>query len=244
VRVDRLTARQTARRKVGHPHFKRKTERGGSFRIRNRTTRNGRCSIRVGGGHPRSVALPGVGTIRVFDDTRPLRRLIAAGRGKIRFATVQLTAAGRWTVSLNVEAADLHPARRHHSAAPGPWVGVDRGLATLAVAATSHGREVLRVAAPRVLTSGLRKQRTLAKSVSRKRKGSANRRKAVRLLARHHERTASRRNHFTHRVTNLLVKTHDRFVFEELNVSGMLHNPRLARHIADAAWATLHHQVA
>ena len=231
-------------RKVGHPHFKRKTGRCGSFRIRNRTSKNGRCSIRVGDDHPRSVALPGVGTIRVFDDTRPLRRLIATGRGKIRFASVHLTPAGRWTVSLNVQAADLHPARRHDPGAPGPWVGVDRGLTALAVAATSDGREVLRVAAPKVLTSGLRKQRILAKSVSRKRKGSANRRKTVRVLARHHDRTASRRKHFTHQVTNLLVKTHDRLVLEELNVSGMLHNARLARHIADAAWATLHHQAA
>ena len=123
-------------------------------------------------------------------------------------------------------------------------MGVDRGLTALAVAATSNGREVLRIDAPRALTRGLRKQRTLAKAVSRKRKGSANRRKATRHLARHHERISDRRKHFLHQLSNRLVKTHDRICLEDLNTAGMLHNPKLARHIADAAWATLHHQAA
>ena len=230
-------------RKVGHPHFKRKTDRSGSFRIRNKTSKNGRCSIRVGEDHPRSIILSGVGTVRVFDDTRPLRRLLAKGRGKLLFATVRLQPSGRWTVSLNVQAEAMHGARRH----PGPagrWVGVDRGLSALAVAATSDGQEVLRIDAPKALTRGLRKQRRFAKSVSRKAKGSANRRKAVRRLARHHETVACRRKHFIHQLSNRLVKTHDRICLEDLNTAGMLHNPKLARHIADAAWATLHHQIA
>jgi putative transposase len=233
-------------RKVGHPRFKRKTDASGSFRVRNKTSaKSGRCCIRVGDGDDlRSVTLPGVGTVRVFDNTRPLRKLIAAGRGKILFATIRHTPAGRWTISLNVQAADLHPAHRHPADTPGTWVGIDRGLSALAVGASSDGTEVLRVNAPRSLTGGLRKQRTLAKNVSRKPKGSANRRRATRRLARHHETVANRRKHFIHQVTNGLVKTHDRLVLEDLNVSGMLQNPKLARHIADAAWATLHHQLA
>ncbi len=44
----------------------------------------------------------------VHDDTRRLRRMLAKGRAKILFATVTHH-GGRWWVSLNVEAADLHP---------------------------------------------------------------------------------------------------------------------------------------
>jgi putative transposase len=231
-------------RKVGHPRFKLKADRFGSFRIRNKTSKAGRCSIRVGDGDdPRSVTLPGIGQVRVFDDTRPLRRLEAKERGKILFATVRLAPSGRWTISLNVVAADLHPACCH-AGASGRWVGVDRGLSALVVAATSDGAEMLRAYPPRALTSALRKQRKLAKAVSRKRKGSANRRQAARVLSRHHERIANRRNHFTHQLSNRLVKIHDRLVIEDLNIAGMLRNSRLARSIADAAWAAIAHQLA
>jgi hypothetical protein len=54
-----------------------------------------------------------------------LRRVIATGRAKILFATVSHH-AGRWWVSLNVEAADLHPAHQHPARDPqdhGRWVG-------------------------------------------------------------------------------------------------------------------------
>lgn len=42
----------------------------------------------VGEQHPRSVTLAAVGTVRVFDDTQPLRGLLATDRGKVLFATV------------------------------------------------------------------------------------------------------------------------------------------------------------
>ena len=45
------------------------------------------------------------------------------------------------------------------------------------------------------------------------------------------------RRHFLHQVSNALVKTHDRLVIEDLNVSGMLANHHLARAISDAGWA-------
>ena len=45
------------------------------------------------------------------------------------------------------------------------------------------------------------------------------------------------RHHFLHQVSNALVKTHDRLVLEDLNVTGMLRNHRLAQAISDAGWA-------
>jgi putative transposase len=56
-------------------------------------------------------------------------------------------------------------------------------------------------------------------------------------LGRHHHHVANARRHFLHQVSNELVKTHDRLVIEDLNVSGMLGNHRLARAICDAGWA-------
>jgi putative transposase len=227
-------------RRVGFPRFKKKAHAIPSFRLRNKHPKGAIPAIRVGETHPRSVRLPGVGVVRVHDDTRRLRRMLATGRATILFATVSRR-AGRWWVSLNVEAAPLHPAQHHPQRSPDDrtgWVGVDRGLATFLLAATADGTEVSRIEdPPRALAIGMRRQRRLAKSLSRKQKGSRNRHDAAAKLARHHHRIANIRRHFLHRVSNELVKTHDRLVIEDLYVAGMLANHHLALAISDAAWA-------
>jgi putative transposase len=144
-------------------------------------------------------------------------------------------------VSLTIEAANLHQAHQHPGRELGDgggWIGVDRGLSAFLVAATADGDEVARITdAPKALTAGMKQQRRLAKSLSRKQKGSTNRKDAAAKLARHHHHVANVRRHFLHQVSNTLVKTHDQLVIEDLNVSGMLANHRLARAISDAGWA-------
>jgi putative transposase len=113
--------------RVGFPRLKKKGRCRDSFRLRNKVDRRtGRASVRVGEGHPRSVTLPTIGTIRVHDDTRRLRRLlrpvvhldpdtgeqVLQPRGKVLFVTVSRHGT-RWYVSLNVQAPDLHQQRRH-----------------------------------------------------------------------------------------------------------------------------------
>jgi putative transposase len=142
-------------------------------------------------------------------------------------------------VALNVEAADLHPTQRHPPRDDDEhigWVGIDRGLSTFAVAATADGREVARITeAPKALANGMRRQRRLSKSLSRKQKGSHNRADAAARLGRYHHRIRNIRNHFLHQVSNELAKAHDRLVLEDLNVAGMLANHRLARRSATPA---------
>jgi putative transposase len=234
-------------KRVGFPRFKKKTGDMPAFRLRNKHTNGRPPAMRVGDNNrPRAVTLPGVGQIGVHDDTRRLRRMLAKGRAQICFATVTQH-AGRWWVSLNVEADDLHPAHHHQARDTGDeggWVGIDRGLSAFLVAVTGDGEEVARITdAPKALAAGMQHQRQLAKSLSRKKKGSRNRRDAVAKLARHHHHVANTRRNFLHRVSNELVKTHDRLVIENLNVSGMLANHRLARAISDASWAEFARQL-
>ena len=120
-------------RRIGFPRFKKKIGETPSFRLRNKHPKGRQPAIRVGDhDRPRSITLPGIGQVAVHDDTRRLRRMLANGRAKILFATVSHH-AGRWWVSLNVEAASLHPARQHPVRDPGDdggWVGIDRGLSS------------------------------------------------------------------------------------------------------------------
>jgi putative transposase len=227
-------------RRVGFPRFKKKTGGIPSFRLRNKHPTGKPPAIRVGDNNrPRSVTLPGIGVIGVHDDTRRLRRMLTKSRAKILFATISHH-GGRWWISLNVQAADLHPDHQHppRPADGGGWVGVDRGLSAFLVAATANGTEVARITdAPRALAAGMKHQRRLAKSLSRKKKGSHNRKAAATRLGRHHHRVANVRRHFLHQVSGELIKTHDRLVIENLNVQGMLRNHRLARAISDAGWS-------
>ena len=172
--VDSRSGKRTGR-PVRHPRFKKKNHTAESFRMRNKA-KGTRSSIRVGtGDRPRSVTLPRIGTVRVREDTRRLRRMIATGRARILQATVT-RGARRWWISVTVEAADLHPAVQHPTRAQGDrtgWVGVDRGLHALVVAGTRDGTETLRVEAPKILTTRLRRQRRLARALSEVRGASA-----------------------------------------------------------------------
>jgi putative transposase len=247
-------------RPVGFPRRKRKGRCRDSFRLRNKQGRGGSFCIRVGDGHPRSVTLPKIGTVRVHDDTRRLRRLlrsvehvdpktgerIVVARAKILFATVSRR-GDRWSVSLNIEAPDLH-AQRHHPRRPegdhGGWVGLDRGLAAFVVAATSDGIEVGRFHAPRPLERGLVGLRRRSQALSRTQPHSRNHAKAARRLSREHTRIANARRSFLHEVSTRLVKTHDRLCLEDLTVANLIRNRHLARAIGDAGWAELARQLA
>src|SRR5262249_16703364 len=95
-------------RRVRFPRWKSKHRSTPSFRLRNEPSSTGRASIRIGDNQvSRSIALPSLGVLRVREDTRRLRRLLARGRGKILSATVSRR-GGRWFVAVAVEAADLH----------------------------------------------------------------------------------------------------------------------------------------
>lgn len=76
----------------------------------------------------------------------------------------------------------------------------------------------------------------LQRAVTRKEKGSKNRQKAVKKLAIKHKRVTQIRKDAIHKLTSWLAKNHSTIVIENLNVSGMLKNHRLASAIADCGF--------
>jgi putative transposase len=246
-------------RRVGFPRWKRKGRCGDSFRLRNKHATGGKFLIRVGEGHPRCVTLPAIGTIRVHDDTRRLRRLlrpvahlppdtgqpVMAPRARILFATVSRHGS-RWYVSLNVLAPDFHAERCHlpcTAANSSGFVGIDRGVTAFAVAATADGTEVGRFESPMPLRRDILRLRRLSRRASLTKPRSRNRARAIRRLSRQHARIADVRRHFLHEVSSQLVQTHDRLCLEDLAVANLMTNRRLARAIGDAAWTELARQL-
>jgi putative transposase len=141
--------------------------------------------------------------------------------------TVSQDRAGRWFVSLRVEAPVAT------APATAKMVGIDAGINRLLT--LSDGDPVENPRQERRERAGLvRAQRELA----RKEKGSRNREKARLRVARVHARVADRRRDVWHQVTTRLVRDNQVLVIEDLAVTNMLRNHRLARAISDASWRT------
>ncbi|MCI0726178.1 MAG: transposase, partial [Chloroflexi bacterium] len=71
--------------------------------------------------------------------------------------------------------------------------------------------------------------RVLQRTVARRKQGGRNRRKAVRQLARQHERIANQRRDFWHKATRKLAGEFSAIVIEDLDLNFMLQNGNLAR---------------
>jgi putative transposase len=196
--------------------------------------KRGKCrdSFRFGSGVMRcagtTVTLPRLGAIRTHEDTGRLASKIEAGAARILSATVSRTAQ-RWFVSFTVEVERDVP---EHHARPGSAVGVDLGVNTLLTGVDDTGR-VIAVTGPKPLGASLRRLRRASRAHSRKQPGSASRRKSAARLARIHARVANVRADALHKATAQIAARYETVVAEDLNVTGMMANKRLARAVSD-----------
>jgi len=117
-------------------------------------------------------------------------------------------------------------------------VGVDLGLTHLATLSTGEKIDNPRHTA-RLATRLARAQRCLA----RKRKGSANRAKAKRCVARIHARIRDTRQDYLYRLSNRLIRQNGIICLESLAVSNMVRNRSLSKAISDAGWSELVRQL-
>jgi|SRR6267143_3403341 len=138
---------------------------------------------------------------------------------------------GKWFAVLEYQVADPP---KPTIAIPKYPVGLDLGL--ISIIATSDG-ELFKPLEP--LKKNLKRLRRLQQSVSRKKKGSKNRRKAIQRVNRLHWKIRSIRSDFNHKVSRYIVRRHDFFALENLNTKGMIKNHNLARSISDAGWYQL-----
>jgi putative transposase len=203
----RLQERRAGKKvNCGYPKFKTRKKGAGSFRLTG--------AIHV---FERSIQLPRLGLLRLKE-----RGYLPTTGVHILSATVS-EKGGHWFVSLQVdmELPEAVPEAK-------PVVGVDLGINRMAQVSDGSYFEN-----PRALKRNLAKLKRLHRIVSRRQKGSTNRRKAVKQLSKAYARVGNIRRNALHQATSSLAKTKSAIVLEDLNVSGMMKNHHLAQAIAD-----------
>ena len=114
----------------------------------------------------------------------------------------------------------------------GEEIGIDLGLESFATLANGE-----HIANPRHYRKA---EKSLAKAQRRKdrcKRGSKRRRKAVKLLAKKHQKVARQRRDFHHKTALALLKQYDTVYFEALQVANLAQNEHLAKSIYDSGWS-------
>ena len=116
--------------------------------------------------------------------------------------------------------------------ATGRETGIDVGLKVFLI--TAEGDVVEN---PRHYRRGEKQLVKAQRRVSRRKKGSHRRRKAVGLLGKQHQTVKRQRADFHHKTALKLLRDYDTIYLEELRVANLVRNRHLAKSISDAGWA-------
>lgn len=122
--------------------------------------------------------------------------------------------------------------RTEDLAPTGRTIGLDMGVESFYT--DSNGEKVEN---PRYLRKAEKRLKQAQRKVSSKKKGSANRRKAIKALARKHLKVSRQRKDFAIKTARALVRSHDLVALENLQVRNMVRNHHLAGSISDASWS-------
>jgi putative transposase len=166
------------------------------------------------------LRLTKVGTIRMFKhrDIEGIPKTCIIKRDKV----------GDWYAMITATIPDV-PKRECKTE-----IGVDVGLEQL-VKATDETT----IMPPKYLRASEEKIKIRQREVSRKKKGSKNRKKCIKRLARAHRRVERQRDDFLHKESRKLSEKADTIVFENLQIQNMLKNHHLSKSISDASWGKL-----
>ena len=113
----------------------------------------------------------------------------------------------------------------------GKTIGLDVGLKEFYT--DSNGRAEPN---PKFYRTGEKRLKFRQRRVSRKKKGSANRRKAINRLGRVHLKISRQREEHAKRVARCVIQSHDLVAYEDLRIKNLVKNHCLAKSINDASW--------
>ena len=191
------------------PRFESKKNRVQSY-----TTRHTNGNIAIEGN---KIKLPKLGLVN-FARSREVE-------GRILNATVRRNPSGKYFVSVLVE-TEVNELPKTNSS-----VGIDVGLKDFAV--MSDGTVYMNPKFFRTLEKKLAKEQRI---LSRRKKGSSNWHKQRIKVSRLHEKITNARTDYLHKISTDIVKNHDIIGIEDLSVSNMLKNRKLAKAISEVSW--------
>jgi putative transposase len=174
------------------------------------------------------IKLPKIGKVKAV-----LHRCF---EGTLKTATISKSCTHKYFISIVVE--DGKEAHVKQAFSDNTTVGVDVGIKDFAVLSTGE-----KVENPKYLKTSLQTLKVLQKQVSRKVKGSNRRKKAIKRLAKLHERVTNQHNDFQHKLSSRMICENQAITLESLNVKGMVKNHCLAQAISDAAWISFNNKL-
>ncbi len=172
------------------------------------------CNLTANGRH---VYVSKVGTVKII-----YHRVV---EGIPKTATIRRSSTGKWYITFSCE---WDPTALPPTGKP---VGIDVGLKTFATCS-----DATTIENPRFFREEEKALAQAQRKLSREEKGTPQREKRRKVVARTHERITWRRENFAHQHSRKIVNTYEVIAVEDLSINRMVHNHCLAKSIHDAAW--------
>ena len=147
--------------------------------------------------------------------------------GDVKTVTVSRNPDGKYFVSVLVDDGKANPELMPVDKA----IGIDVGLTHFAI--TSDGSKFDN---PRFFIKHQRNLKRKQQKLSKKKKGSQNRKKARLAVAKVHSKLARCREDFLHKLSRKIVNENQVIAVENLNIKGIVKNHNLAKAISDVGW--------
>ena len=148
-------------------------------------------------------------------------------KGSLKSVTVSMTSSGEYYASCLFDDGEELP----KISSEGKAVGIDLGINHFAI--TSDGSKY---GNPKYYNEYEKKLALRQRRLSKKQKGSSNRNRARKKVAKVHQKITRCREDFLHKLSRKLVDENQVIVVENLAVKNMVKNQNLAKSISDVGW--------